>query len=61
MSSFRPNNPIEPVIFDFMWEEPNKTWIHTQGSIITVVATLIILYLMCIVWKRSLVRVEQNT
>lgn len=47
------------MIFDFMWEEPDKTWIHTQGTLITVVATLIILYLMCIVWKRSLVRVEQ--
>ena len=58
-SVFRQNQPTESMFLDFNWEEPNKTWIYAQGTIITVVASVIILYVMCVVWNRSLVRVER--
>lgn len=59
-SPFRPNKPIEPMIMDFMWEEPHQSWLYTNGSAILLLATCMIIYLMCIIWRFSILRVERR-
>jgi len=57
-SVFRLNKPIEPHIFDFRWEEYETTWFYSWGTTIMVLTTMMILYIMCIVWRFSILRVR---
>jgi len=59
-SLFRPNKPIEPHIFDFRWEDQDMTWFSTWGTTIMVLTTMVILYVMCIVWRYSILRVRTD-